>query len=83
MFENHSVTEVCPNCEHEITMIWDVNDLGYRAFCPVCGEQMMLCDECIHAEDGLNENCSSCDWQEHDDGTSRCFRTRKETDDGS
>lgn len=74
MYENYSVTEVCPNCEREITMIWDIDDLGYKAFCPVCGEQMMLCDACIHSEDGLNENCNHCDWQEHDDGTSRCFR---------
>ncbi len=44
------VTEVCPHCESEITMTWDVASRGYKAFCPVCGKRLMLCDECLHAE---------------------------------
>ena len=40
------VTEWCPHCESEITMTWDVQSMGYKAFCPVCGNRLMLCDEC-------------------------------------
>ena len=43
------VTEWCPHCESEITMTWDVQSMGYKAFCPVCGERLMLCDECQHS----------------------------------
>ena len=39
------VTEWCPHCESEITMTWDVQSMGYKAFCPVCGERLMHCDE--------------------------------------
>ena len=42
------VTERCPHCETEITMLWSTEKNGYRAFCPVCGEPLMLCDECRH-----------------------------------
>lgn len=44
----NTVTEVCPHCENEIEMVWNVNDRGYKAFCPVCGQRLMLCDECAH-----------------------------------
>lgn len=74
----YMVTEVCPHCESEITMIWDTKTMGYKAHCPVCGELMMLCDECIHAEDELNADCSHCDWHLSDDGESRCFRCPQE-----
>ena len=43
------VTEVCPHCESEIEMRWDTDALGFKAFCPVCGERLMLCDECQHS----------------------------------
>lgn len=42
------VTEVCPHCENEIEMRWDTDTLGFKAFCPVCGKRLMLCDECQH-----------------------------------
>lgn len=45
------VTEVCPHCENEIEMRWSVDAHGYKAVCPVCGERLMLCDECLHAEE--------------------------------
>lgn len=47
-----TVTEVCPHCESEITMEWNVKTLGYKAYCPVCGNRLMLCDECQHGEPG-------------------------------
>ena len=43
------VTEWCPHCESEITMTWDVRSMGYKAYGPVCGERLMLCDECQHS----------------------------------
>ena len=48
--EPFTVTEVCPNCESEITMAWSIIDNGYKAFCPICGNRLMLCDECQHGE---------------------------------
>ncbi len=44
----YTVTEFCPHCENEIEMRWDTDRLGYKAFCPVCGNRLMLCDECRH-----------------------------------
>lgn len=46
----YTVTEFCPNCENEIEMRWDTDDRGFKAFCPVCGKRLMLCDECQHLE---------------------------------
>ncbi len=55
------VTEVCPHCESEIEMTWSIADRGYKAFCPVCGERLMLCDECLHS--GPNgEYVGNCDY---------------------
>ena len=48
--EDYTVTEVCPHCESEIEMSWSVKARGYKAFCPVCGQRLMLCDECQHRE---------------------------------
>lgn len=46
----YEVTEVCPHCEREVTMTWDVLTDGFKAFCPFCGGRLMLCDECQHCE---------------------------------
>lgn len=46
----YTVTEVCPHCESEIEMRWDTDKMGFKAYCPVCGNRLMLCDECRHAE---------------------------------
>lgn len=40
------VTEQCSNCDEEVTIMWDVREYGYKAYCPVCGEKLMLCSEC-------------------------------------
>jgi len=42
------ITEWCSHCENEVTMEWDVEQDGYKAFCPFCGKMLMLCDECSH-----------------------------------
>lgn len=44
------VTEMCPHCESEIEMRWNTDSQGFKAFCPVCGERLMLCDECRHTD---------------------------------
>ena len=41
------VIEWCPHCKHEVKMRWNTDVMGYKAFCPVCGKQLMLCDKCI------------------------------------
>lgn len=52
------VAEWCPNCEAEIEMLWDVKSMGYKAYCPVCGNRLMLCDACQHTADGRYlDNC--------------------------
>lgn len=60
------VTEMCPHCESEVEMRWDTDKLGFKAFCPVCGERLMLCDECRHTEEP-----SPCDYGVTGDG---CWR---------
>jgi len=65
-YRPEEVTEMCGNCMRENTFIWDVKTEGYKTYCPSCGEPMMLCDACIHAEDNPTEGC-----------TKDCFRVKK------
>lgn len=51
------VTEVCPHCQSEVKMRWNTDTDGYKAFCPMCGKRLMLCDECCHSE-----NAGGCDY---------------------
>ena len=63
------VTEVCPHCEAEVEMRWNVAADGYKAFCPHCGNRLMLCDACQHPEGKCVENCdynSETDTCRHD-----------------
>lgn len=41
-----TVTEFCPHCETEVSMHWDTDTQSFKAFCPSCGQRLMLCDEC-------------------------------------
>ena len=45
------IVEYCSECEHENEFRWDVDEFGYKAYCPHCGAVLMLCDECSHRED--------------------------------
>lgn len=65
------IAEMCPNCGEEIEMMWDVERLGYQAFCPVCGGRLMLCDECIH-DGGIPGGC------DYDGERDHCRRQRGE-----
>lgn len=52
--------EVCPFCECEnVFENWDVKKQGYIAKCWQCGHEIMLCDECLHADDNAG---GYCDW---------------------
>lgn len=64
------VTEVCQNCERENTFVWDTDADGYKTYCPKCGEELMLCDACMHADDNDEHYC---DWQKGNG----CWRSRK------
>lgn len=55
--QQYEIVEVCPECGAENIMTWDVEKDGYVAYCPHCGSKMMLCDECLHADDA-----KVCDW---------------------
>lgn len=59
--------EVCPHCDGEIVLQWNVEQDGYQIKCPYCGEKIMLCDACRHSDDNLN---MICDWSEE----YGCFR---------
>ena len=64
---NYEVTEPCPFCDFEVTVNWNPENQGYEIFCPNCGRKILLCDACIHAEDG---GITVCDWTEK----TGCFR---------
>lgn len=58
-----TVVEVCPICGEENEMQWDFERLGLNAFCPVCGTQMMLCDECFHRDEFDSNSCNKCKYK--------------------
>ncbi len=72
--------EVCPHCECEnVFSNWDCKTQGYIATCWQCGKQIMLCDECLHADDNPYQYC---DWHARiipgRTTTGDCFRARGE-----
>lgn len=66
-----AVVEYCPECRTEIEMRWNTERDGYEAFCPVCGNRLMLCDECKHRNGGFYDDCDydgatdSCKFNRH------------------
>lgn len=59
--EQPEVTEMCPSCGKEVTLIWDTGKDGYKAYCPYCGKRLMLCSACY--DDGF-----ACDYDSETDG---------------
>jgi hypothetical protein len=59
--EEKIAAETCPYCKNEIELRlpWKPQGSEYQIYCPFCGEKIMLCDACLHAED--NE-AGKCDW---------------------
>ena len=70
--EEHTeeVTEWCPHCETEVTLQWDIARDGYKAFCPYCGNRLMLCAYCPRVE--------QCDY---DEDTDTCYYNREKQED--
>lgn len=61
IYGENIVSEWCPYCETEVEMRWDVGKMGYKAFCPICGNRLMLCDACQHTpEGGYRGDCDYC-----------------------
>lgn len=50
--------ETCPHCDGENDYL---DPIGYVAKCAHCGEEIMLCDKCMHADDNPY---MKCDWHE-------------------
>ena len=73
--EYSEAVEPCPFCCSENLYVdKDCTKEGYMEVCHECGEEMMLCEECLHAEDNPGRKC---DWhEEKHDGISYgiCFR---------
>lgn len=44
--EDGYVVEWCDSCKNQIVMLWNPEKDGLMAYCPVCGNVMMLCDSC-------------------------------------
>lgn len=66
--ENY-IVECCSLCDTENEFRWDVETEGYEAFCPHCGKPMLICSECMRAEDN---QLQKCDWSEN----GKCFRCK-------
>lgn len=64
------IVEVCPHCEAENYIEWDLMKNGYVVKCNECGKEMMLCDECRHVDDNLNQICDG----KNVNGEWVCFR---------
>lgn len=63
--------ETCPHCDSEnVYPMWNVNEKGFVAVCKHCGNEIFLCDECLHMDDNPLMNC---DWCKTDCG-GKCFR---------
>lgn len=76
MERESEAVEICPFCEGEnVFPNYDVTNDGYVVKCQHCGEEMMLCDECLHKDD--NKPCV-CDWHEEIKSENKieghCFR---------
>lgn len=61
--ENESeAVEICPHCMCEnIFPNYSVGVDGYKVKCQHCGEEIMLCDECLHSDDNPHRKC---DWHD-------------------
>lgn len=65
--------EICPFCDKEnVYPMWDTEKQGFVVRCQHCGEEILLCDACLHTvcEDGEHHEC---DWRLTDCG-SKCHR---------
>lgn len=57
VFLQPTAFEVCSRCGKEIALNWDVNEDGYNAFCPYCGEKIVMCGACQSNNGDGEEHC--------------------------
>lgn len=77
-----TVIEFCPNCLNEVEIVWNVDKYGYEAYCPKCGERLMLCSECERREGsewrcdygGINGICHQIKPRKLDELTQKVMR---------
>lgn len=60
------VTELCPGCFREVTLIWKPKLDGLKAYCPHCGKVLMLCSECPGTSEKGDFDC------DYDSDTETC-----------
>ena len=53
------IYELCPHCNVESAILWDITAQGYITKCPSCGKQLLLCSECVNHE--------GCDYDQESD----------------
>ena len=53
-------TEWCAECDNESKIIWDIRIDGFRTYCPHCGQELTLCDACMHRFGRMHEEWSDC-----------------------
>ena len=58
--ENY-IVECCPHCNTENEIRWNVEEDGYKTHCSYCGKLMMICSECMSAEDNKTNKCDWCE----------------------
>lgn len=69
-----AAVECCPHCGYEnIYLNWNVKTQGYVAKCKSCGKNIMLCDECMNADDNPMQKC---DWSP-ENGCFRCPKCKR------
>lgn len=61
------VTEGCPHCDTEVSVVWKPEEDGYEIYCPKCGTKIMLCSECPYLQDE-----GRCDWKADFNGEGNC-----------
>jgi len=72
--------DVCPHCDCENHFYnWDTSVNGWIGICAECGKEIMLCDECLHAEDNKEQSCDWCEAFNTKTGKmeSMCFRKKQ------
>lgn len=63
------ITEECRHCQSVVELRWNTDTQGFSAFCPVCGQQLLLCNECLRTDPRCH-----CDY---DSKTDSCRRSKK------
>lgn len=72
--------DVCPYCGCENHFYnWDTGVKGWIGKCAECGQEIMLCDTCLHADDNTKQRCN---WHEvlntkTGKRNSMCFRKKQ------